>query len=699
MPFQGLRFKINSAITATCLFVAFCFSAIVYPYELHQRTSRFGEILTLVSAVFEQRREEIANEIYAGQQSGLISSLGSIQEVKGIAKAMVYDTDGRLLAATGPGPEARVEASELTAHDPDFGLQQRVFAGHPYAVYSAPIEVIGVKVGSIRIYYDLKPQHQEAILRVGMFLLLLVSVLVVMSLMLNVLLSRFVLKPTFMLRNAITRLQAGNLGEQVPFISKDEIGEVAAAFNAMSSMLGSQHEALNDSVQAREEYAQKLERANRDLEYLNASLETIVLERTSMLSESNRRLQEEIAERIRAEEARRELEERLARSQKMEALGLLAGGVGHDLNNVLSGVVSYPDFLLMEMPGDHPLRKAITAIRNSGLKAAAIVQDLLALARRGVMQTSVLDLNRDIVQDYLDSPEYAALLLQHPDIRIESCLSPDLKRIKGSPVHIKKSLMNLIINAMEAQPKGGSIRISTSNVYLDGAMDGFGKVGEGDYVRLRVEDDGVGIKQEDLTRIFEPFYTRKVMGRSGTGLGMAVVWGTVQDHHGHITVSSVPDHGSTFDLFFPVTREEGVPEPGNVPMGEYRGHGERILVVDDLEEQRTLVSAILERLDYQVVTAASGEAAVEYLKGHTVDLVLLDMIMDPGMDGLATYRQILALHPGQKAIIASGYAENERVVEAIALGASRYLKKPYTIENLGQALRADLVFSPADSRG
>jgi signal transduction histidine kinase/CheY-like chemotaxis protein/uncharacterized membrane protein affecting hemolysin expression len=695
MPFQGLRFKINAAITATCLFVALCFSAIVYPYEMHQRTTRFEEIRTLVGAVFEQRREEIANEIYAGQQSALVNSLGSIREVKGIAKAMVYDTDGRLIAAAGP--EARVEASELKAQGP--GLRHQVLAGHPYAVYTAPIEVIGVKVGVIRIDYDLGPQHREAILRIGMFLLLLVSVLAVMGLLLNILLSRFVLEPTFMLRKAITRLQGGNLGEQVPLLAGDEIGEVAAAFNAMSSMLGSQHEALKDSVRAREIYAQKLERANRELEHLNASLETIVLERTSLLTESNRRLQEEITEKVRAEEARRELEERLARSQKMEALGLLAGGVGHDLNNVLSGVVSYPDFLLMEMPNDHPLRKAITAIRNSGLKAAAIVQDLLALARRGVMQTSVLDLNLDIVQDYLDSPEYASLLAQHPDIRIESSLSPQLSRIKGSPVHIKKSLMNLIINAMEAQPRGGCIRLSTCNVHLDGAVDGFGKVGEGEYVRLRVADDGVGIKPEDLTRIFEPFYTRKVMGRSGTGLGMAVVWGTIQDHQGHITVSSVPGQGSTFDLFFPVTREEGLPEPGQVPMGEYRGHGERVLVVDDLEEQRTLVSAILERLDYRVVTAPSGEAAVAYLRSHSVDLVLLDMIMDPGMDGLATYRQILQLHPGQKAIIASGYAENERVVEAIALGAGRYLKKPYTIEKLGQALRADLALSRADSKG
>lgn len=689
MPFRSLRLKINAAITATCLFVALFFGAIVYPFEMNRRNARFEEIRTLVGTVFEQKREEIANEIYARQTTALASSLDSIKEVKGIAKVTVYGTDGALLAATGPGPEAGIDGG-LQALDRDPDIQRQVLSGHPYAVYSAPIEVIGEKVGYIKLFYDLQPLRQEAVYTIGVFILLLATTIAVVSSLLNILLNRFVLRPTVMLRNAIARLQDGNLGEQVPVVSRDEIGEVAAAFNGMSSMLGRQQEALIDSVKARERYAQDLERSNRELEEFNTTLESLVQQRTSDLTDSNGRLQAEIHERIRSEQARRELEEKLVRSQKMEALGLLAGGVGHDLNNVLSGVVSYPDLLLMDMPDDHPLRRAITTIRNSGLKAAAIVQDLLALARRGVMQASVLDLNADIIQDYLGSPEYTDLLAQHPGVRIEVRLDPALLPIKGSPVHLKKSLMNLIINAMEAQPRGGSIQVSTSNVYLDGPLEGAGKVAEGDYVRLRVEDDGVGIQPEDLPKIFEPFYTRKVMGRSGTGLGMAVVWGTIQDHDGAITVHSVPGQGSSFDLFFPVTREAGIAATERVPTAEYLGRGELVLVVDDLEDQRTLVCAILERLNYRTETAASGEEAVAYLRTRPVDLVLLDMIMDPGLDGLATYRQIIQRHPGQKAIIASGYAENERVVEAIALGAGRYLKKPYTIENLGQALRATL---------
>ena len=391
-----------------------------------------------------------------------------------------------------------------------------------------------------------------------------------------------------------------------------------------------------------------------------------------------------------AEAARKELEEKLSRAQKMEALGLLAGGVAHDLNNVLSGIVSYPDLILMEMAEDNPLRKRIMTIRDSGNKAAAIVQDLLTLARRGVIHTCVVDMNEEIIKTYLNSPEHMNILSSYPNIMIEMSLDPGRLKIKGSPVHLKKTLMNLIINSLEAQPEGGRIRVSTTNTYVDKPIEGYDKISEGDYVVLKVEDDGVGINKDDIKRIFEPFYTKKVMGRSGTGLGMAVVWGTVQDHNGYINVHSTPGKGSCFELYFPVTREEYTPEKSAIPVADYMGHGEDILVVDDVIEQREIASSILLKLNYNVVTAASGEEAVEYLQSYSFDLLLLDMIMDPGMDGLDTYKKVTEIHPGQKAIIASGFAENERVREAQTLGVSRYIKKPYTIEKLGVAIKEEL---------
>jgi signal transduction histidine kinase/ActR/RegA family two-component response regulator len=405
-----------------------------------------------------------------------------------------------------------------------------------------------------------------------------------------------------------------------------------------------------------------------------------------LVAPANRMLQE----RNKAQQALKESEERLNRAKKMEALGLLAGGVAHDLNNVLSGIVSYPDLLLETLPPESPLRRPLSTIRDSGNKAAAIVQDLLTLARRGVVSCEVINLNR-IITEYLISPEHKNLLAQFPLTTVETRLDPDLLNIKGSDVHLRKSLMNLVSNAFESQPDGGRVLVSTSNRYLDEAVKGYETIGPGDYVLMCVEDSGTGIPADDIKRIFEPFYTKKVMGRhSGTGLGMAIVWGTLRDHQGYIDVKSNDGKGTLFELYFPVTREDPVPIETDVSVDDLMGAGEHILVVDDILEQRLIAESLLTRLGYQVTTVESGEMAVEYLRSNRVDLLLLDMIMEPGMDGLDTYRRIIEMYPGQKALIASGYTETDQVREAQQLGAGRYLKKPYTLKGLGLAVYLEL---------
>ena len=393
--------------------------------------------------------------------------------------------------------------------------------------------------------------------------------------------------------------------------------------------------------------------------------------------------------------AMREMEARLQRAQKMEAIGTLAGGVAHDLNNILSGLVGYPELLLMDLPEGSEMRGIVETIKKSGEKAAAIVQDMLTLARRGVAVTDVIGLNR-IVQDYLDSPELANLKSIHPQVTIHSDLAPAVFNIIGSPVHLGKTIMNLVTNAAEAMSDGGEISVSTQNAYVDRPMHGFETVPEGEYVLLRVADTGIGISGQDLERIFEPFYTNKEMGRSGTGLGMAVVWGTVKDHSGFIDANSIEGQGTVFDLYFPISRQDVEDEIEETPIDRYRGLGESVLVVDDIKEQRELAAFMLKRLDYRVAAVASGEEAVHYIRKTPVDILVLDMIMAPDMDGLDTYRQILAISPGQKAIIASGFSESERVLEAQRLGAGRYIKKPYRMEQIGMALREQLAAAPTD---
>jgi signal transduction histidine kinase/ActR/RegA family two-component response regulator len=384
-----------------------------------------------------------------------------------------------------------------------------------------------------------------------------------------------------------------------------------------------------------------------------------------------------------------EMEERLRRAETMEALGTLAGGVAHDLNNVLGAIVGYPDLLLKDIPEDSPMRRSIMAIRRSGERASAIVQDLLTLARRGVQVTEVVNLNT-VLTKCLESVEYKKLEELHPDVELETNLEKDLLNILGSPVHLSKTAINLLSNAVEAMPGGGKITISSENRYLDKPIKGYDSIKEGDYVILSVKDNGIGIANEDLDKIFEPFYTKKVMGRSGTGLGMAVVWGTLKDHRGYIDVKSIEGQGTTFTLYFPVTRKEieDIKEP--VSIEEYSGNGEKILVVDDAEAQRDVATNLLQELNYTVETVVSGEEALEYMKSNTADLLLLDMIMDPGIDGLDTYKGIIEMHPGQKAIIASGFSETDRVRETQKLGAGAYIRKPYTLEKIGLAVKTEL---------
>ena len=397
----------------------------------------------------------------------------------------------------------------------------------------------------------------------------------------------------------------------------------------------------------------------------------------------------DITSRLEANKERLRLEEKLQKARKMEAIGTLAGGVAHDLNNILSGIVSYPELLLMQLPKDSPLVEPLETIFQSGKRATAIVQDLLTLARRGAATLSVLNIN-PIVDEYLKSPEFRKLKSFHPKVQIATRLSQDLLNIEGSSVHLSKMLMNLVSNAAEAMPRGGSIQIATENKYVDTKISGHEDITEGDYVVLTVSDNGLGIGPGDIDRIFEPFYTKKKMGLSGTGLGMSVVWGTVKDHSGFIDLTSALGVGTTFKIYFPVTRKTLQANSDRINLEDLYGAGETILVVDDVAAQREIATSILTQLGYAVSSVASGEEALVYLKDHSVDLLVLDMIMAPGMDGLETYRKALEIAPNQKAIITSGYAETDSVAQAQALGAGPYVKKPYTIEKIGLAVKTEL---------
>ncbi|MDR2724955.1 MAG: cache domain-containing protein [Candidatus Adiutrix sp.] len=396
-----------------------------------------------------------------------------------------------------------------------------------------------------------------------------------------------------------------------------------------------------------------------------------------------------------AEKEKLILQEKLSRSTQMEAMGLMAAEVAHDLNNILSGIIGYPQLLLMDPNLTDKQKDALNEMLDTGQRAAAVVKDLVTIARGVASAKSSLAVN-EIITGYANSPECRKLQDLFPAIKLELELDPESGHINGSIIHLSKVVMNLVSNAFEAFPRertDGVVKIRTGLVDLDGKLPGYqgsNPVDPGHYAKIAVADNGPGISAQDVDKIFEPFYSNKPKERSGTGLGLAIVWNTMIDHNGYLALETGPA-GTIFSLYFKNIAEQAAAAAKKKDLGGFQGRGERILVVDDVDIQRKLATKMLTKLGYTPVAVPSGEAAVEYLKQQDVDLVILDMIMRPGINGRETYGLIMEFKPHQKAIIASGMAESEEVAKAQAMGAGQFVNKPYTIEDIAAAVKKALA--------
>ena len=585
-----------------------------------------------------------------------------------VIAACVFNTDATSFATyisptlvkgppsdTGQFPESIARFIDQLSDKPN-----TLIAGYRNLDVSYPILLNRKTIGHVAIRADLSELNSRLI----WFILLTAVAGVILFIAVQVIctrLQRFITDPLADMLDTMQIVSSKrDYSQRVSRQTQDELGALINGFNDMLS---------------------QIQERDKELEKHREGLEELVFKRTSELQRSNDQLKKEIKERV-------QMQEELSRAQKMEAIGILAAGVAHDLNNILSGITSYPEYILANLPEDSPLRKPLRTIQSTGNKAAAIVEDLLVLSRRSAALVDVIQID-DLINGYLKSPELEKVMSYHPRIEIQSDFAPDLLPVAGSKIHLEKMVMNLTNNAIEAIPHGGMVDIEAVNIYVDSPIKGYETVQEGDYVRIRISDTGTGIDPQIIDRIFEPFFTRKQLGRSGTGLGMAIVWGTIKDHKGYIEVNSTVGKGTSFAIYLPVTRKTIKPETPS-SHDEYQGHGEYILIVDDSPDQREIASVILSDLGYTVETASSGEAAVECIKTKAPDLILLDMIMAPGIDGLETYRRIKKINPDQRAIIASGYSESEKVRQAQALGAGQYVRKPYSMHNIAAAIRGEL---------
>lgn len=383
----------------------------------------------------------------------------------------------------------------------------------------------------------------------------------------------------------------------------------------------------------------------------------------------------------------KQLQDFASRAERLETAGRIAGQVAHDFNNLLGPMIAYPELIREEMPEGHAAARYVEYIQKAAEQMTEINQQLLTLGRRGHYNQSIINLNELItsVLTQLDEPPDTLALEFRPD--------PSLLRIKGGGSQVFRALSNLIVNARDAMNDVGSLTIETQNVVKPSYnCDSFllnSNLPDGEYVKVSIADTGHGIPAEIQSQIFDPFFTTKSTDKKrGSGLGLSVVHSVVEDHHGAIELDSTEDSGTTFNLYFPATRETMNEETRDKPAGG----NEKILVVDDDEIQREVTSRLLTRLNYTVVTADSGEAAVEMARSESYDLVLLDMIMPDGIDGTETYRRILETNPNQRAILMSGFAESERVQNALELGASLFLRKPLNLSTLSSAIRQVLDF-------
>jgi two-component system cell cycle sensor histidine kinase/response regulator CckA len=378
---------------------------------------------------------------------------------------------------------------------------------------------------------------------------------------------------------------------------------------------------------------------------------------------------------------RRALEDQLRQSQKMEAVGRLAGGVAHDFNNLLMVISGYAEVILSQLDPASPLHEKGRAIQLAADRATTLTRQLLAFSRKSLLELKVVDVNA-IVQDM----ERLLRPLIGENIELVTILSPEAAHTRADAGQLEQVIMNLVVNAKDAMPAGGKLMLRTENVVVDDhhrRAQHF--IRRGSYVTLSVSDSGMGMDRETQSRIFEPFFTTKEKGK-GTGLGLSTVYGIVKQSGGYVMVQSELGHGSTFHIYLPLV--EGAAEKHSVSVPEAAGGTETVLLVEDEESVRQLVRDTLAAKGYHVLDAEHGEAGVALAARHMgkIDLIITDVVM-PGMGGREMVKQLIEERPGTKVLYLSGYTEDAIMSDGSIERGTAFLQKPFTLQNLSRKVR------------
>jgi len=388
-------------------------------------------------------------------------------------------------------------------------------------------------------------------------------------------------------------------------------------------------------------------------------------------------------EKKRMEEEKQKIQAQLLQSQKMEAVGVLAGGIAHDFNNLLTAIQVSADLALLDLEKDHPARNTLEEIIAVSSHAGDLARQLLMFSRRHPMEYISLNLNQTVTGLHKMLSRVIG-----EDIQVETQLEKDLWNILADRGTMEQVMMNIAVNARDAMPRGGTLYIRTENVTLDESQARkFPEARPGRFVKLTMRDTGVGMDEETLQHIFEPFFSTKGPGK-GTGLGLSVVYGIVKQHEGWITVTSQPEKGACFEIYLPAVTEPATPSVREKQVsGDVRGKGEKILLVEDEESVRHSTTMALEKAGYHVTVASNAEEALKiFRKTKNFDLVFCDVVL-PDRSGIELVEELVSKYPKLKILFSSGYTDQKSQWLKILGEGYRYIQKPYALQDLLRTLR------------
>ncbi len=667
--------------------------------------NQYKEINTFLSVLFEQKREELANEIFARQNLALNSSVKDIIKVNGVSKAVIYNKKGNVLLSMGNNTDNEYTGQNSFKPENNAGHalknkesikslsenQMKLLDKQPVfltdikgmkdtACYSDAIEVIGDRVGYITIYYDIHPVKQHIIEGITAFSFFVFLLAIFMSFFISFSLSRFIVKPILKLKKAMGRVEKGVLGAKVDLDSNDEIGEIGSAFNKMSEKLLKNNTALKTAVKAKENYAVKLAKANAELKNLNTSLELIVKKRTSELLKTNVRLKREIEEK-------EKMKEDLLRIQKLESIGLLAGGIAHDFNNILGVIIGNLSLAQAYAEKDEKIVKYLADTEQSCFRAKDLTNQLLTFSRGGAPVKKLISMPEFI-------EESIVFVLRGSGVGYELSIMPDLFDAEIDKGQINQVLNNIIINAIQAMHNNGVITIKAENYIVTPDNNTSIPLKQGKYIKISIKDHGEGISKKNLHNIFDPYFTTK---QDGNGLGLAMVHSIIKRHDGYISVESRETKGTNFRIYLPASGKKFKAvanefEISKKEVSEKYGNTGKILVMDDDEMIRDVVGDMLIHMGYEVEFSTDGvEACRKYTesmeKNDKFDLIIMDLTIPGGMGGKKAVKKILKIDPEAKVVVSSGYSNDPVMGDYKSYGFSGVVVKPFQMEELKSVIQ------------